>query len=323
MATQAQRSRGDVADDAWPALPLEDWRKTYATVHMWTQVVGKVRLALTPRVNHWWNVALYVTSRGLGTSAMPWHGREIEIDFDFVDHNLVITSSDGQRKALPLIPRPVADFYQELTASLRSVGVDVRIWPKPVEVGDPIPFAEDRTHCDYDPEPVTRLFRILQQTARVFQAFRGRFVGKCSPVHFFWGSFDLAVTRFSGRRAPERPGADRITREAYSHECISHGFWPGGSWFGNEVANPVFYSYTAPEPPGVRQATVRPAAARFDAKLGEFILPYDDVRRSNAPQDFLLEFLQSTYEAGAIAAGWNRGELERTLPEAAAAPEAP
>ncbi|HEY2586525.1 MAG TPA: DUF5996 family protein [Tepidisphaeraceae bacterium] len=311
MPTQAQDSLGEVAVDAWPALPLDDWRKTYATLHMWTQVVGKVRLALTPLVNHWWNVPLYVTSRGLGTGAMPCDRRDLEILFDLVDHNLVVTTSDGQRKALPLIPRSVADFYQEVMASLRSMGVDVRIWPKPVEVSDPIPFAEDRTHCDYDPEPVTRLFRILLQTAQVFYQFRGGFLGKCSPVHFFWGSFDLAVTRFSGRRAPERPGTDRITREAYSHECISHGFWPGGSWFGNEVSSPIYYSYTAPEPPGLRDEPVRPAAARFDATLGEFVLPYDDVRRAPSPCDCLLEFLQSTYEAGANRAGWNRAELER------------
>jgi hypothetical protein len=311
METQAQQSLRVTADDVWPALPLDDWRKTYATLHMWTQIVGKIRLAFTPLVNHWWNVPLYVTSRGLGTGMMPCDRRDLEILFDLVDHNLILTTSDGLRKALPLIPRSVADFYQELMASLRSMGVDVRIWPKPVEVSGPIPFAEDRTHCDYDPEPVTRLFRILLQTARVFCEFRGRFIGKCSPVHFFWGSFDLAVTRFSGRRAPERSGADRVTREAYSHECISHGFWPGGSWFGNEVSSPIFYSYTAPEPPGLRDEPVHPAAARFDATLGEFVLPYDDVRRASSPRDLLLEFLQSTYEAGANRAGWNRAELER------------
>lgn len=295
----------------WPALPLDDWRKTRDTLHMWTQIVGKIRLALTPLVNHWWNVTLYVTPRGLGTGPMPAGGRDVEILFDLVDHDLVITSSDGQRKALPLIPRSVADFYLELMATIQSMGPGVRIWPKPVEVGEPIPFAEDRTHCDYDPEPVGRLFQILRQTAQVFQEFRGRFIGKCSPVHFFWGSFDLAVTRFSGRRAPDRPGADKITREAYSHECISHGFWPGGSWFGNEVSSPIFYSYTAPEPPGVREAPLRPAAARFDTTLGEFVLPYDDVRTADAPRDRLMEFLQATYEAGATHAGWNRAELER------------
>jgi hypothetical protein len=305
------QSHGASAGEPWPALPLDDWRKTYATLHMWCQIVGKVRLALVPLVNHWWNVPLYVTSRGLGTGAMPCNGRDLEIRFDFVDHNLVVTTSDGQCKALPLIPRPVADFFQELMASLRSMGVEVKIWPTPVEVSGPIPFPEDRTHCDYDPEAVTRLLHILQQTERVFQEFRGRFLGKCSPIHFFWGSFDLAVTRFSGRRAPERPGADRVQREAYSHECISHGFWPGGSWFGTEVSSPVYYSYTVPEPPGLGQEPIRPAAARFDEKLAEFILPYDDVRQAPSPRDALLEFLQSTYEAGANRAGWNRGELER------------
>jgi hypothetical protein len=299
------------AGDAWPALPLDGWRQTYTTLHMWMQIVGKVRLALTPLVNHWWNVPLYVTARGLSTGAMPCGGRDIEILFDFVDHRLVVSRSDGQQQALGLVPKSVANFYQELMTLLGGMGVAARIWPKPVEISDPIPFAEDHQHAQYDPEPVGRLWRILVETDQVFQAFRGRFIGKCSPVHFFWGSFDLAVTRFSGRRAPARPEADPITREAYSHECISHGFWPGGSWFGQEVPGPVYYAYAAPEPPGLREEPIRPAEAHFDPRLSEFILPYDTLRQASQPREKLMEFLQSTYEAGAKCAQWNRAELER------------
>jgi hypothetical protein len=303
---QATAKPGD-----WPALPLQAWRDTYDTLHMWTQIVGKVRLALTPLVNHWWNVTLRVTSRGLTSGAMPCGGRDLEILFDFLEHDLVITSSDGRRKRMPLIPRSVADFYGEFMESLRAIDADVRIWPTPVEVSDPVPFPQDRQHAAYDPQYVTRLWRILGLTQAVFEEFRAHFIGKCSPVHFFWGSFDLAVTRFSGRRAPPRPGADQVTREAYSHECISHGFWPGGSSFGNEVAEPIYYSYTAPEPPGIRQEQIRPTAARFDPRLSEFILPYDDVRNASLPPQVLMDFLQTTYEAGARHAGWNRAELER------------
>ena len=311
MSIPSQAGDESLYGDVWPALPFDGWRETYATLHMWTQMVGKIRLGLTPLVNHWWNVPLYVTARGLTTSAMPCGGRTIEILFDFVDHNLELTASDGKRKSLPLIARSVADFYAELTDSLKAVGADVHIWPTPVEVSNPIPFPQDRKHAAYDAEYVGRWWRILRQTEQVFEEFRARFIGKCSPVHFFWGSFDLAVTRFSGRRAPERPGADRTTREAYSHECISHGFWPGGSWFGNEVAAPVFYSYTAPEPPGIREESIRPAMARFDAVLSEFILPYDEMRKAASPRHALMDFLQSTYEVGATRANWNRQELER------------
>jgi hypothetical protein len=304
-----------LATDVWPELPLDAWRQTYATLHMWTQIVGKIRLSLTPLVNHWWNVPLYVTSRGLGTSAMPYGGRDLEIVFDFIDHNLVVTSSDGQRKTMPLIPRSVADFYQQLMELLRSLGADVRIWPMPVEVSNPAPFPQDEQHAAYEPEYARRVWQILRMSAQVFQQFRAEFIGKCSPVHFFWGSFDLAVTRFSGRRAPTRPGADRVTREAYSHECISHGFWPGGSWFGKEIAAPVYYSYTSPEPSGIRDEPIRPAVARFDPQLSEFILPYDEVRTAESPHQMLMEFLQSTYEAGAKCASWNRQELERKIGE--------
>ena len=309
--TDSSRS-GVGVGDAWPALPLDGWRQTYATLHMWMQIVGKVRLALTPLVNHWWNVPLYVTGRGLSTSAMPCGGLNLEIVFDFVEHSLLVRRSDGQRRSLGLVSKSVADFYAELMTLLEGLGVTAKIWPKPVEISDPIPFAEDRQHAHYDPEPVGRLWRILVETDQVFQAFRGRFIGKCSPVHFFWGSFDLAVTRFSGRKAPARPEADAVTREAYSHECISHGFWPGGSWFGQEVAGPVYYAYAAPEPPGLREEPIRPPEAHFDTRLSEFILPYDTLRQSPAPRQKLMDFLQSTYEAGAKCAQWNRAELEHT-----------
>ena len=297
--------------EPWPELPLGAWRETYATLHMWMQIVGKVRMALTPLVNHWWNVPLYVTSRGLGTGAMPCGDREIDITFDFIEHALVVTCSDGARAALPLVPKAVADFYDQVMKLLAQLRVDVRIWPTPVEVSQPVPFPQDRQHASYDPVYASRLWRILIQTEQVFQEFRGKFIGKCSPVHFFWGSFDLAVTRFSGRRAPPRPGADAITREAYSHECISHGFWPGGTWFGKEVPGPLYYSYTAPEPAGIRDEPIKPSTARFDKEMSEFILPYDAVRKARAPGQVLMQFLQSTYVAGAKCAGWNRAELER------------
>lgn len=299
------------ASEAWPPLPLDAWRDTYATLHMWAQMVGKVRLALTPLVNHWWNVPLYVTARGLGTGAMPYGDRDVQIEFDFIDHNLAIDSSDGKRKVMPLVSRSVASFYRELLASLQALGVQVHIWPMPVEVSEVIPFDQDEKHATYDPQQAYRFWRILVETAQVFYEFRARFIGKCSPVHFFWGSFDLAVTRFSGRRAPQRPGADRITREAYSHECISHGFWPGGSWFGTEVTSPIYYSYTVPEPPGLRDEVIRPSQAYFDSRLSEFVLPYDQVRTASSPRQMLLEFLQSTYEAGANRAAWDRAALER------------
>lgn len=297
----AQRS------DFWPALPLESWKDTYATLHMWTQIVGKVRMALTPLVNHWWNVPLYVTGRGLTTSPIPYRNSPFEIWFDFIDHQLVLQTSDGSQQKLPLSPRSVADFYREFKDMLRSAGIEVRIWRMPVEIPDPIPFDEDRVHASYDPEAVHKFWRILLSVQCVFDEFRSRFIGKCSPVHFFWGSFDLAVTRFSGRRAPARAGADRITQEAYSHEVSSVGFWPGSG----SILGPAFYSYAAPEPEGFRSAHVRPAAARYDTQLNEFILMYDDVRKSAYPATTLLEFCQSTYEAGATLAKWDRDALER------------
>ena len=293
--------------ECWPELPLESWKDTYTTLHMWTQIVGKVRLELTPRVNHWWNVPLYVTALGLSTSRIPYGERAFELRFDFVRHELVLETSEGTVKVLPLGAMPVAEFYRQFLEMLRSAEIEVKIWPMPVEVADPVRFDKDRLHAAYDARQVERFWRILLTVDAVFDQFRAEFIGKCSPVHFFWGSFDLAVTRFSGRRAPERPGADTITREAYSHEVSSVGFWPGGG----SIAGPAFYSYMSPQPDGFRDARVRPEAARYDATLGEFILMYNDVRAGSDPSSTLLEFCRTTYEAGAGLANWDRGALER------------
>lgn len=291
----------------WPSLPLASWKDTCATLHMWTQIVGKVRLALTPLVNHWWNVPLYVTSRGLTTSTIPYRNMPFEIWFDFIDHQLVLQTSSGLRKSLPLAPRSVADFYQDFMRMLHSSGIEVKIWRMPVEIPNPIPFDQDRVHASYDPEAVRKFWQILLSVQCVFDDFRSQFIGKCSPVHFFWGSFDLAVTRFSGRPAPARPGADRITQEAYSHEVSSVGFWPGTG----DMTGPAFYSYAAPEPEGFRNAPVRPEIARYDTQLNEFILMYDDIRTTASPGATLLEFCQTTYEAVATLAKWDRKALER------------
>ena len=293
--------------ECWPSLPLASWRETCATLHMWTQIVGKVRLRLTPLVNHWWNVPLYVTARGLTTSAMPNRGRTIEIRFDFVAHKLVLECSDGLVKEMALGPMPVADFYREFMEMLRSAGVEVSIWKMPVEIPNPIAFDKDRVHAAYDAERVETFWRILLSVDAVFHQFRSGFIGKVSPVHFFWGSFDLAVTRFSGRRAPERPGADSITREAYSHEVSSVGWWPGTG----EMAGPAFYAYAAPAPGGFGETKVRPAAARYDAGLGEFLLDYDAVRSAQSPSGDVLAFCESTYDAAAELGKWDRSELER------------
>jgi hypothetical protein len=274
---------------------------------MWTQIVGKIRLALTPLVNHWWNVPLYVNARGLTTSPIPYGSISFELCFDFIDHRLVLQKSDGARSSLPLTSMSVADFYQEVISMLRAQGIDVKIWRMPCEVPNPIPFDEDRVHASYDPEAAHRFWRVLLAVQPVFEEFRSRFVGKCSPVHFFWGSFDLAVTRFSGRTAPPRPGADRITREAYSHEVSSVGFWPGSG----TIADAAFYSYAAPEPQGLREWPVRPAQAHYDPQMKMFILMYDDVRDSPSPAAALLDFCQSTYEAGATLGKWDRAALER------------
>ena len=293
--------------ECWPALPLSSWNDTYATLHLWTQIVGKVRLRLTPVVNHWWNVPLYVTARGLTTSRIPYGKRAFELCFDFIRHQLVLETSDGLLKALPLEPRSVSEFYQEFMELLRSAEIEVKIWKRPVEIPDPIAFDKDRVHASYDRASVEKFWRILLSVDTVLNQFRARFIGKSSPVHFFWGSFDLAVTRFSGRRAPDRPGIDAMTREAYSHEVSSVGFWPGGS----NVRGAAFYSYAAPEPQGFKNEPVRPDAAFYDGQLGEFVLMYDDVRNAESPTASLLEFCQSTYSAAATLANWDRGALER------------
>jgi hypothetical protein len=293
--------------ECWPALPLESWKDTCATLHMWTQIVGKVRLRLTPLVNHWWNVPLYVTARGLSTSRIPYGQRAFEIWFDFKSHQLVVETSDGISRSLALEPKSVAEFYREFMEMLRSAGIDVKVWKMPVEIPNPIPFDQDRVHGSYDPVSVEKFWRILLSVAAVFTEFRSRFVGKSSPVHFFWGSFDLAVTRFSGQRAPERPGADYVTREAYSHEVSSVGFWPGGG----DIKGAAFYSYAAPEPQGFKEANVRPQAASYHKQLSEFLLMYDDVRTAESPTAALLDFCQSTYEAGANLGNWDRKALER------------
>lgn len=290
----------------WPTLPLESWKDTYATLHLWTQMVGKVRLALTPLVNHWWNVPLYVSAKGLTTTQIPYHDRAFELWFDFIQHRLVLETSDGMMKDIPLAPRTVADFYRDFKALLRSADIEVKIWRMPVEIPNPIPFDEDRVHASYDPKFVDRFWRILLSADAVFHEFRSRFIGKSSPVHFFWGSFDLAVSRFSGRRAPERPGADLITREAYSHEVSSVGFWPGAG-----IGGPAFYSYTSPAPEGFKDAAVRPKDAHFNAQLGEFVLMYDAVRAASSPTAALLDFCQSTYEAGSRLGHWDFKALER------------
>jgi hypothetical protein len=292
---------------SWPSLPLEEWKDTCATLHMWTQVVGKVRLEQTPLVNHWWNVPLYVSARGLTTTAMPHGERFFEMEFDFIDHKLEITSSDGAAAAVALKPKSVATFYRETMNALEGLGLGVKIWKMPVEIPDPVPFDEDEQHASYDPQYVKRFWEILRSSERVMQEFRSKFIGKSSPVHFFWGSFDLAVTRFSGRPAPARPDADPITREAYSHEVISHGWWPGQGPLGK----PAYYSYTAPAPEGLATAKLRPEQALWSNDLSEFLLLYDDVRNAPDPDGALMDFLQSTYEAGADLAKWDRPSLER------------
>jgi Family of unknown function (DUF5996) len=304
MATQPH----NLSQGSWPELPLEAWQDTYATLHMWTQIVGKVRLALSPRINHWWEVAFYVNARGLTTSAIPYQGKIFEIQFDFIDHKLIIQTSWGPSKTLALKPRSVADFYAEFMSALRALVIDVKIWTMPQEVPNPVPFDRDTQHASYDPEYAHRFWEVLVSCSDIFQEFRAGFIGKDSPVHFFWGSFDLCVTRFSGRRAPERVGADLVTREAYSHEVISAGFWPGGG----DIKSPAFYAYAAPEPAGLAEQKVQPAAAFYHPQMKEFLLMYDDVRRAASPRQALLSFLQSTYDAAANLAHWDRKELERS-----------
>lgn len=300
------------ATEDWPALPLEAWQDTFSTLHLWTQAVGKVRLARMPWTNHSWHVTSYVTVRGLTTSPMPYGSRAFQIDFDFVDHCLRVATSDGAQAGFSLEPQSVASFYRRLLETLHGLGIDVRISPVPSEIPEAIPFDADEVHRAYDPEYANRFWRVLVQADRVFQAFRARFIGKCSPVHYFWGAGDLAVTRFSGRRAPLHPGgipnlADWVTREAYSHEVSSAGFWPGGGAIGDAA----FYSYAYPEPEGFSRAPVAPAAAYYSAELREFILPYAAVRESGSADERLLEFLQTTYEAAADLGAWDREGLER------------
>jgi hypothetical protein len=291
----------------WPALELENWRDTCATLHMWTQMVGKTRLALAPPQNHWWHTTLYVTARGLGTGPMPYGSRTLDAEFDFVEHRLVLRTGDGAAQVIALEPRSVAQFYRIYLAALEALDVHVKLWPMPVEVEGPIRFPDDDVHSSYDPDYANRFWRILTQADDVLRRFRAPYLGKCSPVHFFWGSFDLAVTRFSGQRAPARAGADPITREAYSHEVISHGFWPGSG----AIRQPAFYAYAAPEPAGFKDAAVRPAAAYYSKDLSEFLLPYEAVRTAASPEKELTEFLDSTYDRAAALAKWNRADLER------------
>ncbi len=298
--------------DIWPALPLEAWQETHATLHLWAQIVGKVRLAQSPWLNHCWHVTLYVTPSGLTTGPMPHGERSFRIDFDFLRQRVAVRTSDDGVEELALVPQTVATFYGNLMGALTKLGVPVRICAVPNEIPDAIPFARDEMHRAYDGQFAQRYWRILAQTERVFTEFRARFIGKCSPVHFFWGAPDLAVTRFSGRAAPQHPGGipnlpDRITREAYSHEVSSCGFWAGGG----AVPYPAYYAYAYPSPAGFAEAKVEPAAAFFSQDYGEFILPYDAVRTSPAPDETLMTFLQSTYDAAADLAGWDRAVLER------------
>ena len=301
--------------DAWPALALAQWQPTYETLHMWTQIVGKTRLALAPMQNHWWQVALYPAARGLTTGAMPCGERTLDVTFDFLAHALVIRTSDDKTRSLPLVARPVADFYAEYMGALRALGVDAPIHAVPCEVVTAIPFADDRVHASYDPDAAQRHWRILLAVARVLETYRSSFVGKASPVHFFWGSFDLATTRFSGRGAPRHRGGapncpDYVLVEAYSRECASCGFWPGGG----AVADAAFYAYAYPEPDGFAQRAIAPAGAYYHPELHEFVLPYEAVRRAANPDETLLAFLRSTYDAAADLGGWERATLERHAP---------
>ncbi|HLJ23778.1 MAG TPA: DUF5996 family protein [Candidatus Acidoferrales bacterium] len=298
------------SSESWPALPLSEWADTYATLHMWTQIVGKVRLALAPRVNHWWEVPLYVSARGLTTSPIPYDDGVFEVHFDFIDHRLDVITSWGETRSMLLEPRTVAEFYTAFLEILTTLEIEPKIWNMPVEIPNPIRFNQDRVHGAYDPRYANAFWRILVAVDAIFKEFRSGFIGKVSPVHFFWGSFDLAVTRFSGRRAPERPGADPITREAYSHEVSSVGFWPGGG----DVKGAAFYSYAAPAPEGFGARAVRPAAAFYQQQLGEFLLMYDSVRTAQSPREALLEFCQSTYDAAADLGHWDRAALEKTPP---------
>lgn len=296
---------GSLNNEKYPPLPLSDWQETNDTVHMWTQIVGKIRLVQTPLMNEWWNVPLYVSARGLSTSAMPYEDKSFTIDFDFLSHKLIVQTNFNDGFSFDLEPMTVADFYAKLFGKLKEIGIEVEIRAVPDELEKPIPFAEDREHKSYDKEAVEKFFRILTNIDHTFKEFRSRFTGKCSPVHFFWGSFDLAVTRFCGRDAPPREGADRITRIAYDQEVISHGFWTG-----NGFGEPAFYAYHAPEPEGFKDAKIKPDEAFYSKEMSEYFLKYEDVRNSENPDQTILDFMQTTYEAGADAAHWNREKLE-------------
>jgi len=300
------------SSEVWPSLPLEEWSDSFATLHMWMQIVGKIRLVQSPWTNHSWHVTLYVTSRGLSTSQIPYEQRSFQIDFDFVEHRLVVQTSDGRTARFPLEPQSVATFYDRLIETLAVLGISIRINKLPCEVVEAVPFDQNQINHSYDAEYVNRFWRILVQIDRVFKIFRARFIGKCSPVHLFWGAGDICVTRFSGRKAPVHPGgipnlADWVTREAYSHEVSSCGFWPGGG----DVPYPAFYAYAYPEPKGFAEAPVEPKEASYLTSLHEFILPYEAVRRSSNPDEAILAFLQSTYEAAANSGAWDREALER------------
>jgi Family of unknown function (DUF5996) len=313
MSDPATPSSEIVRAKLWPSLPFDAWKETCATLQMWTQIVGKIRLTQTPWVNHSWHVTLYVTARGLTTSPIPHGARTFQIDFDFIDHQLRIETCDGGTRQIGLDPKPVAVFYREVMAALAELSVPVKISLIPNEVDPAIAFDRDEEHASYDPEYANRFWRVLVQADRIFKDFRARFIGKCSPVHFFWGSFDLAVTRFSGRRAPQHPGGiphlpDAVTREAYSHEVSSGGFWPGGA----PMPEPVFYSYAYPEPSGFAEASVSPKGAVYSKTLHEWVLPYDEVRKAADPDTHLLEFLQGTYETAATLGKWDRSSLEQT-----------
>jgi hypothetical protein len=295
-----------MTNDLWPALPYDEWKDTYATLHMWMQVVGKVALAQAPPVNHSWAIAFHVTPRGVRTLTLPHGQRSFTMEFDFIDHQLVVRVSDGTVRSLALLPRSVAEFYREVMAMLEGMNLGVRIWPVPVEIPAPIPFEEDSGHASYDPEYAARLWRILVQLDRVFGELRCEFVGKCSPAHFFWGSLDFCVTRFSGKAAPPREGP-RFMQDAYSHEVISHGFWPGSG----PLLEPTFYCYAVPEPAGFKEAKVEPDAAYYHRELGEFVLPYEAVRTAARPDDAIRAFVHSTYDRAATLAGWDRAALDR------------
>jgi hypothetical protein len=306
---------GDSREQIWPSLDYPAWRETCATLQLWTQIAGKIRLALGPWINHSWGVTLYVTSRGLTTSLIPYGTRAFEIEFDFIRHQLCISTAEGDERSIRLQPQSVASFYREVMSKLRELAIEVQIGMRPNETLEAIPFDRDEKHAAYDPEYANRFWRVLLQADRVFKEFRSRFCGKCSPVHFFWGSFDLAVTRFSGRPAPPHPGGiphlpDAITREAYSQEVSSLGFWPGN----DQIPTALFYSYAYPSPDGFAQAKVKPAAASFHPQLREFVLPYDDVRGAESPDDAVLEFAQTTYDAASTLAKWDRAALEENRP---------